>query len=35
MLETTLSLPTIIPLAAVIATGAIFVMLWMSTLIRH
>jgi hypothetical protein len=35
MLETTLSFPTIIPWAAVIATAAIFVVLWMNTLIRH
>jgi hypothetical protein len=35
MLETTLSFPTIIPLAAVVATGVIFAVLWMNSLIRH
>lgn len=35
MLETTLSFPTIIPMAAIAATVAIFIVLWMNTLIRH
>ena len=32
---TTLSFPTIIPLAAVVATVAIFTFLWVNGMIRH
>jgi|CXWL01.1.fsa_nt_gi hypothetical protein len=32
---TTLSFPTIIPMAAIVVTVAIFFVLWMNTLIRH